>query len=322
MKEFYPSVTYYGIGEILKRYAKYPLFLPCPVAIQHGWSIIPTAHDARCDVPENWYWSHWLEDQYRQQFDSINTRSIGAPFLYLLKLMKYSEIPDSQRKGSIVFPCHSSKLIDVDCDFEEYADLLDKLPDEYKPITVCIYHLDRDKGLDKPFLKRGFKVVSNGNNLFETQFLTNFIANTHDKKYAFSNQMTSALLFASVMGLSSFFYGPEFRTKSEDPNYQNLDYTNHHRKWETKYNKYFKFPNCSLEEQRRIAARELGMELLLSPFEMRWLLWRLTLDRKYLKLLARKVIDSTKYQVKKTFPLLYKIHLLLKKNTDKYLVQS
>ncbi|GAB1545559.1 hypothetical protein NUACC21_82350 [Scytonema sp. NUACC21] len=317
MKEFYQGVTYYGIGEIIKRYAKFPLFLPSPVAVQHGWSIIPTIHDARYDASENWYWSTSIEDRYKQKFNGLNTRAVGAPFLYLLTLINYSELPKSQKKGSIVFPCHSSAMINVNCDFEEYAEMLCNLPDEYKPITVCIYHLDREKGLDKPFLDRGFKVVSNGNSLFETQFLKNFIANTRDKKYAFSNQMTSALLFASVMGLSSFFYGPKFETKSEDPSYEHLDYTKHHRNWEAQYSQYFDFPNCNIETQRRIAATELGQELMLTPSEMRWLLWRSIFKKQYLKLFVKELMGY----VRDSFPLLHSLYMSLKRKTQSNYIQ-
>lgn len=299
MREFYGSVTYYGIGEIIKRYANFPLTLPCPVAIQHGWSIITTKHDARYDASENWYWSQWLEANYKQEFNGLNTRAVGAPFLYLLKIINYSEPTNSQRKGSIIFPSHSSKLIDMECDFQEYANILENLPDEYKPITVCMYHLDQEKGLHKPFLAKGFKIVNNGTSIYESNFLINFINNTRDKKYAFSNQMTSALLFASSMGLHSFYYGPKFKTASTDPNYVNIDYTQHHRTWESQYIKYFNFPNCDIEKQKNIVSQELGEKLLLSPREMNRLLWLATLKRQYLKLLMREVKASIKAWIKK-----------------------
>ncbi len=282
MKELYNSVTYYGISQIIKNYANFPDSIPLPVGIQHGWTVFPGKDDARFESVENWYWSKEIEQKYREKFDGLNTRVVGAPFLYLLKIMNYSELPLSQRKGSIVFPSHSSALIGMECDFSEYADMLDRLPDEYKPITVCIYHLDRDKSLDKPFLEKGFEVVTNGTNLYETNFLKNYVFNTQTKKYAFSNQMTSALLFASAMGLTSFFYGPTFSTKSSDPNYQGIDYTKHHRQWESQYSKYFAFPDCNLAEQQKLVARELGKEQILLPSEMNTVLWSLVLKQPYL----------------------------------------
>lgn len=293
MKEFYGGCTYYGIGKSIKKYANFPSFIPLPVEIQHGWVNVAYKHDARFDVAENWYWSKRIEQKYLEKFEGLNTRAVGAPFLYLLKIINYSQLPLSKRKGSIVFPSHSSALIGMECDFDEYAGMLEHLPDMYKPITVCMYHLDRDKELDKPFLKRGFEVVNNGTNLYETKFLENYIQNAKDKKYAFSNQMTSALLFASAMGLTSFFYGPSFFTKSTDStNHEGIDYTKHHRQWESEYSKYFGFPNCNLEAQKKIAATELGKEQMLSPSQMRLLLWRLVFKKPYLVKVLKKSIES------------------------------
>ena len=316
MREFYSSVNYYGIGKIVKKYAGFPEQIPFPAGIQHGWTIFTGKHDALYDVAENWYWSDEIEQKYQKKFESLNTRVVGAPFLYLLKIMNYSELSLSERKGSIVFPSHSSALIGMECDFNEYADLLDRLPDEYKPITVCIYHLDRDKGLDQPFVEKGFEVVINGTNLYETNFLKNYVLNTQTKKYAFSNQMTSALLFASAMGLTSYFYGPSFVTKSVDPNYQDVDYTKHHRQWESTYNKYFAFPNCDLEAQKKLTAQELGMDKILSPSQMRWLLWRLVLTKPYLTCLKTELRNLLVSWIKTNIPLVSKYRKIFKKTLE------
>lgn len=280
MKELHGNVTYYGIGKILKEYAGFPLWIPLPVAVQHGWSIIATKHEARYNAVENWYWSKNLEQKYQEEFPELRTRTTGAPFLYLLRSLNYTEPENKQ--GSIVFPSHSSKLIEIKCDFTTYADLLESLPEDYKPITICMYYLDQERGLDKPFRDKGFEIVNNGNSLYDVSFLSNFIKNTDGKKYAFSNQMTSALLFASAMGLKSYFYGPEFEVESADPNYAHLDYTQHHRQWESEYAQLFHFPNCALQAQQNFVSEELGESYLLSKQAMKLLLFRNIFTLEYL----------------------------------------
>ncbi len=161
--------------------------------------------------------------------------------------------------------------------------------DEYKPITICIYHLDKEKGRDRPFEKRGFKIVSNGSSLYDADFLQNFISNASDNLYAFSNQMTSALLFASAMGLTSFFYGPEFIINCPDPHWQHLDINKVYRTWEDKYRRYFRFPDCNIFEQQEIVTRELGKDIMVSPFEMHKILWKRFLFREYITRLTRHV---------------------------------
>ena len=118
--------------------------------------------------------------------------------------------------------------------------------------------------------------------------------------------MTSGLLFASVMGLKSFFYGPSFITKSIDPNYQDIDYTEHHRQWESEYSKYFAFPNCDLEQQQKLAARELGQDRILSASSMRLVLWRLVFKKPYLIYLKAELRHLLASRVKTIFPILSK----------------
>ena len=313
MRELYGSANYYGIGDIVKKYAKFPVFLPFPVAIQHGWSNFANKHDACFDASENWYWSNRIEQQYQQKFAGLNTRAVGSPFLYLLKLMGYRE-DSKQRRGSIVFPSHSANFVSMECDFEHYADLLDRLPDEYKPITVCVYHLDVDKGLDKPFADKGFEIVTNGTSIYETKFLENYILNTQNKKYAFSNQMTSALLFASAMGLKSFFHGPAFITKSTDPHLEGVDYNQYHRQWESEYRQYFAFPDCDLAAQQELAAKELGKDAVLSPWQMKWLLWRWVLTKPYLKYLTHRLHIFLASWLRQKFPFLFRYRDTFRRN--------
>ncbi|MFW6296279.1 MAG: hypothetical protein ACOC04_03705 [Halothece sp.] len=145
-----------------------------------------------------------------------------------------------------------------------------------------MYYLDLDKGYDKPFVKRGFPVVSNGSRdykpLGENSFLENFISHTKNKLYAFSNQLGSALFFANAMGLTSFYFETEINVDvSGSPLYKNLDVNQKFKENKTQFAHYFKFPDCDLVKQTEIVDRELGRDFMLSPAEMRNALWRCTL---------------------------------------------
>ena len=276
VKEKFLSVSYYGNGNIIRKYAGFPNFLPLPVSIQHGWSKITIKHDAIRFAPENWYWSDEIEKKYNEEYPYLRTRAVGAPFLYLLECLKYNN-ENTKGFGSIVFPSHSTNLIEMNCNFHDYANMLDNLPNIYKPITVCMYYLDLDKGLDFHFRQHGFDITTNGTGIYDGNFLNKFIDNTKNKKYAFSNQMTSALLFASAMGLTSFFYGPQFDVVSNDPNYGKLDYTKHHRNWEEEYSRFFSFPSHDPCIEKKIVDAALGRENLLSKKHMKQLLYKLFL---------------------------------------------
>lgn len=295
--EIFGSVPYYGAGHIIREYARFPRSLPLPVSIQHGWSFTTSAFDARDDAPENWYWSRTIETQYKKKYPHVRTRAVGAPFLYLLRNIRYSPKPLEHRKGSIVFPSHSAPLIKMDCDFDEYARMLLELPSQFKPITVCMYYLDMERGLEEPFRRAGFEIVTNGTQPKSADFLCNFIKNSQSRRFAFANQMTSALLYASALGLQAFYYGPKFSVESHDPGYQHLDYNLLHRKWEETYEQYFKYPDCDQILQHRLAMSILGYDCILTRRQMFVLLWRLVFTEAYLRLvwpykrrIAREII--------------------------------
>ncbi|MFO0128425.1 MAG: hypothetical protein ACK54J_14695 [Pseudanabaena sp.] len=290
MKELYSGVDYYGLGEIIKEYANFPKFLPLPVGIQHGWTSLIHTHDVRYDAAENWFWTRDLEIKYQIKFKGLNTRTVGSPFLYLLKNLGYVE--PIEKQGSIVFPAHSSRLCRVEYDYEEYALMLGSLPDEYKPITVCMYHLDMDLKKEIPFLKRGFKIVNNGNSLYDNNFLKNFVANAHGKRYALSNQVTSALLFASAMGLTSFFYETQLAIEVDDPDLKTLEYIENSREWEERVSQYFQFNDCNSQQQKQFALSELGQDFLLSPRDMNIILYRCLFSKYYFYKLIRRLLKN------------------------------
>lgn len=281
MQEFFSEATFYGADKIMRLYSGFPRFLPLPVSIQHGWTLAASPAHALEEAPENWYWSLATEQNFRRTYPKVTTRTVGSPFLYLLKLLTYTLLPPDAQRGSIVFPAHSAPRITMTCNFDEYADMLAELPEAYQPITVCLYYSDLARGLAAPFLRKGFQVVSNGASRYDPDFLWNFVRNTHGKRFAFSNQMTSALLFATAMGLTSYFWGPAFTVHNPNRFWQQRDYTQYHRGWEAQYRNIFAFPNNDWPTQQAVVATELGVTHMLTPPEMRRLLWRLTLHPKY-----------------------------------------
>lgn len=290
MREFYGTASYYGIGEILRAYSGFSSRLPLPVSVQHGWYLIATRHDAVRSAPENWYWSKNIEKLHRENFPGIKTRSVGSPFLYLLKLLGYKTSYLEERSGSIVFPCHSSDYIRTACDYEAYAVMLDRLPDVYKPVTVCVYHLDQDESTIRPFVDKGFRITTNGNSLYDPDFLYNYVENVKSKRYAFSNEPTSALIYAVAMGLDAYHYGPQIKPvlTADAPESARDDYLRQ-QEVSDEWQNYFRFPDCDPEQQKAYCAEVLGSDLLLSQKSMYQLLHKLLLNWRYAYTFMRKL---------------------------------
>ena len=297
MREFYASARYYGIGKILRDYCGFPYYLPLPVSVQHGWYFWAIKHDAIKHASENWYWSKDIEQKHSKAFNYIKTRTVGSPFLYLLENLKYNEVPFNMRKGSIVFPAHSASSNRAAFNYEVYANLLDQLPDIYKPITVCVYYLDLKRGITQPFIKKGFNVVSNGNSLYDEDFLLRFVNNAKDKQYALANDRTSALLYASAMGLRAYYYGPKVKRFvdieqiSEDIiRDENYNYLLEEEKW----NSYFIFPKFDEEIQRAYCDDILGKKNLLPRRKMKLLLFKLLFNWRYIYMILNKILNKMK----------------------------
>jgi hypothetical protein len=295
MKEVYASVRYYGIGKIIRDYCGFPYYLPLPVSVQHGWYYWAIKHDAIKHASENWYWSKDIEHKHSKAFNYIRTRTVGSPFLYLLELMRYTELPFNMRKGSIVFPAHSASYIRAVFDYEVYANLLDQLPDIYKPITVCIYYLDIKSGVAQPFIKKGFTVVSNGNSLYDEDFLLKFVNNAKDKRYALANDRTSALLYASAMGLRAYYYGPQVKHFVDNEKIsediirdENYNYLLEEEKWKS----HFVFPDFDEKIQRDYCFNILGKKNLLPRRKMKFLLFRLLFNWRYIYMMLNIILNK------------------------------
>lgn len=281
MKEFFREATLYGTGKIMRLYSGFPSFLPLPVSIQHGWAMSTSPVHAAEKAPENWYWSLAAKERYANAYPKIGTRTSGAPFLYLLQVLGYIPLPKAQQQGSIVFPSHSTYTIDMVCDFDQYAAALVALPAEYHPITVCLYYTDYNYGLAESFQRQGLSVVTNGPTNLDKNFLWNFVRNVHGRRHIFSNQMSSSLLFGVAMNLTAHFWGPEFQVFNPNKFWREHDFNQYHRSWEAQFQEVFRFPDPDLRHQQQMAAAELGQAHMLSPQQMRHLLWRLTLHPKY-----------------------------------------
>jgi hypothetical protein len=275
--EYWDGNNFYGIGNILKKYAGLPWFIPLNFRIQHGvilFSIFKSLED--CAVNVDFYVpnekstvllifsEHYIGYFHKQNM--MNVRAIGAPIIYMDKFI--NRMKRIERKGTIVFPNHSTHYTDCIADYDLYAEQLTELPSKFQPITVCMYYLDIEKRYDKPFRKRGFDIVSNGS-LWCQEFLYNFISNVSGFEYATSNHNASSAAFYSIyLGLKYFRYGPAIEYKLKD--YYAEKYQKDYSIMQNTHAYQFPIEQCeNYQYQKEIADKELGVASKLSKAEMR-----------------------------------------------------
>jgi len=117
--------------------------------------------------------------------------------------------PAENAKGTIVFPVHPAAYISTTVNWENYIQQLKDLPEEFKPINICLHWRDILNNLHEIFLENGFNVYCSGH-CNDVDFVDNFYEILRHHKYATSNnEMSSALLYAIDFGLPTFVYGKE-----------------------------------------------------------------------------------------------------------------
>jgi hypothetical protein len=106
--------------------------------------------------------------------------------------------------------------------------------------------------------------------------------------------MSSSLLFGAAMNLTAHFWGPEFQVFNPNKFWEARDFNQYHREWEATYREVFRFPDPDLVRQKQVVAAELGKAQMLSPRQMRSLLWRLSLHPKYRNQLVQPWVQFKK----------------------------
>ena len=135
----------------------------------------------------------------------VEAYSIGSLFA---NYRNYKRIEKSENsRGTLAFPSHSTELIDVVLDWDDYADALLALPDEFQPVGVCMYWKDMVKGAYRHFIDKGINVYCAGH-YSDLDFVDNFYSIIRNFKYTTGNMVGSHAYYAVEMGIPYFLYGP------------------------------------------------------------------------------------------------------------------
>jgi FkbM family methyltransferase len=207
----------YGLGKWLRRDLGLPEAVPLHIHMDHGVRVSEAM--TNCDLLSDRpivFASAAQRDEYYKQTGKRAYVS-GSPFVACRRLNQIEQ--DSDARGTVAFPVHSTHLIDVAIDWEQYADDLLNLPAELQPVTVCLYWKDLLAGRHIPFLERGMAVVTTGH-MADPDFATTFYAILRRHRYCTSNMVGSYTFYAVEMGLPFFIHGvpPVFDNHGHDHN--------------------------------------------------------------------------------------------------------
>lgn len=178
--------------------------------------------------------------------------------------------PAGDAKGTVVFPYHSCSVADAINDFDKYIEDLKKLPDEFKPINICMYWIDILKNRHQIFLNNGFNVYTAGH-CNDPDFVDNFYEILKHHKYATANSWSgSNLLYCVEFGIPTFVYCDETYLEQkldekflEKTGIENLDvFKKYGEISHSFFKKHFpKYPETKMsEESKREVLIKLGMD--------------------------------------------------------------
>lgn len=293
------SSEIYGFGKLIREYGYYPKSLPLYISTDHGpgQHDFPNSKELQSKMPVHFYHSPRLVKIW-PRYSKRPCYSLYSPYVFY---RKKNVRRNKDAKGTIAFPTHSTHFIDINFDVDKYIDQLLALPEEYKPVSVCMYFLDVQKGLHKPFFKRRIPVYSAGH-WFHPDFVENFYNIINRFRYATSDSCGSYLFYAVDLGLPFFILGdkPE-KFNSGDVNSQLGKYTNDNYTQIKKIDTLFlQLTNKISEEQAAIVSNELGIDNGLSRAKLSLILYRTYLEKtlvrfkKRLKAFGSKIFRKIK----------------------------
>ncbi len=287
MIEKYLDTEAYGSNLIIKEYCRFPKFLPLPAHIEHGWTPLPNALITDLEIAETkglmLVYSKRREQAWKKA-SHIPVIITGPPFVLYRRMKAWNQKKDAN--GTIVFPSHSTIFIESQYDIDKYCEELKKLPDKFKPITICLLYPDIARGRDKQYQKHGFEVVSAGEKLRGSlDFVRNYYEILSKFKYATSNEIGTYTFYAVEMGIPFFLTGEEpiiHNIGNKDRNISPSGKMSDH-KIGKEVNIIFgsKPTEIITQEQKKLVEAEFGLDSDIRPDKLRAELFRNTRNLKY-----------------------------------------
>jgi tetratricopeptide (TPR) repeat protein len=203
---------------------------------------------------------------------NIPAAILGAPFVHYRKLRQIEK--DIDANGTVAFPAHSTDLMDAVFDIDGYCKLLESLPIEFHPITICLHADDLARKKDVIYKKYGFNIVTAGPKYVPGfEFVQKFYEILRSHKYATSNQVGSYSFYAVEMSIPFFILGEPVDMENSGDKTMPSRYSILDHPMGVFATAMFQGPTQVIsEEQKKFVEEELGVHDCLSGIELRQLL--------------------------------------------------
>ncbi|MDN5915517.1 MAG: hypothetical protein L0I76_10495 [Pseudonocardia sp.] len=262
---------YYGHSAVLAAYAG--LSRPRHVAglLQHGWTATSPVAAHFADFPQVGrnprrrllVWSH-RSRAWSPSDEDRPTTAVGAPVLYLERLLQARGWRRSDRLGPVFVPFHGTRLVRVT---GAHRELAAQVADVDGPSTVCLHSEDMtDPEITDAWAAAGHRLVTAGRR-DDPAFLLRIMHLAGNASRLSSNRLSTAVLYAAAGGTPAAVWGDPltFGAQSETALQALRD------GWPEFHGAESRSDATSAEDQAAtaLARAELGGDALLEPDDLR-----------------------------------------------------
>lgn len=202
-----PRVSqFYGIHQVVHEYLKVPRWVPLDKVcyLEHGINYNYQQPDARLKQAKNELL--FLDNQHRVEAvpNKPHRYILGPPYVHYRRMREMHYRPEA--KGTVAFPAHSTTDLESSFDWDAYAKKLSELPEEFQPVTACVYWADVLLDRHKYFEKYGIPSFTNGY-MSDKDYIAQFYDLLLKHRYACSNSIGSYLFYAVEAGMPFLLMG-------------------------------------------------------------------------------------------------------------------
>jgi FkbM family methyltransferase len=268
--ELFTPNDFYGHAEVLKQYCGLPADFQIPGILPHGPYFSEVVWKPEIQHPlQNLFLISRSQIKRYGAYSSKNPIVIGSPVYYASKMIS-DQIEEARQsaEGTVVFPAHSTHHVTTHFEEDRLMEYLNGLPDEWKPIRICLYWKDILLGRHHLYSKAGFPCVTAGH-MFDKEFIFRMLPIICSHRRAVTNRIGSCSIYAAAFGVPSHLFEQETNSVSDEeqfnemPNTRNLPFAR----------EFLKTMRRDIDEaaptQKRIAEDAMGLKDLKSPEELR-----------------------------------------------------
>lgn len=202
---------YYGHSAVLAAYAGLPRPRHIAGLLQHGWTATSPVAAHFADFPQVGrtrhrrllVWSH-RSRAWSPADEDRPTTAVGAPILYLERLLARQGWSRSDALGPVFVPFHGTRLVRVTGAHAELARQVAKVDG---PSTVCLHHEDMtDPEITSAWADAGHRLVTAGRR-DDPRFLLRIMHLAGNASRLSSNRLSTAVVYAAALGTPAAVWG-------------------------------------------------------------------------------------------------------------------